>query len=502
MSSNDHRDVLAAIARRAMIERGLEPDWTPAARAELARLGSGRIEGLRDLRALPWSSIDNDESRDLDQLEVCVEEERRDPRLLIAIADVDSLVKKGSALDDHARTNTTSVYTPVLVFPMLPEELSTDRTSLNADVDRAAIVIDMRIDAEGVVSATDVYGAVVRNHAKLTYESVAAWLDGHAAAPAAIAAWSELEAQLRLQDRLASDLRARRHAEGALEFERSEIKPVVADGEVRELRTVEPNRARDIIESFMIAANGTTAQFLSSRGSPSIRRVVRSPERWSRIVDLAAAHGAHLPDAPDARSLQAFLKDQRGSEDFADLSLSVIKLLGRGEYVAEDATGPASTHFALAASNYTHSTAPNRRFPDLITQRLIKAALNRSGPPYSVSELTGLAEHCTRQEDAANKVERHVRKAAAALWLSGRISEEFDAIVTGASPKGTWVRLPRPPIEGRLERGYEGLDVGDRVRVRLIHTDPERGYIDFARVAERDGKWKMENGNKKIGRRG
>ena len=468
-----------------MIERGLQPDWPAGTREELARLETARVAGLRDLRALPWSSIDNDESRDLDQLEVCVQDDGSGPRLLIAIADVAGLVERGSALDDHARTNTTSVYTPVVIFPMLPEELSTDRTSLNPDADRAAIVIDMRIDAHGAVAASEVYGAVVTNHAKLTYEAVAAWLDGAGPPPAAIVASRELEAQLRLQDRIASQLRDRRHEEGALDFDRSEIKPVVSDGAVHELRTVEANRARDIIESFMIAANGTTALFLSSHGFPSIRRVVRSPERWSRIVDLAAAHGARLPAEPDARSLQGFLESQRQSEDFGDLSLSVIKLLGRGEYAAEDASAGPSSHFALAASNYTHSTAPNRRFPDLITQRLIKAALARTESPYALSELTQLAEHCTRQEDAANKVERHVRKAAAALWLSGRIGEEFDAVVTGASSKGTWVRLQRPPIEGRLEQGYEGLDVGDRVKVKLVHTDPERGFIDFASVAGR-----------------
>jgi VacB/RNase II family 3'-5' exoribonuclease len=485
MPSQNHRSALEAIARRAMIERGFEPDWPARAHEELARLGDQPVAGLRDLRGLPWSSIDNDDSRDLDQLEVCVQDDRGDPRLLIAIADVATLVRKGSALDDHARTNTTSVYTPVVIFPMLPVELSTDRTSLNPDVDRAAIVVDMRVDERGEVSASDVYSAVVRNHAKLTYEAVAAWLDGHGAAPDGIAASPGLEAQLRLQDRIALQLRGRREDDGALDFDRAELKPVVADGEVRELKTVEANRARDIIESFMIAANGAAAAFLVSRGFASIRRVVRTPERWSRIVDLAAAHDVGLPAEPDAKALQAFLQTQRESEDFGDLSLSVIKLLGRGEYVAEDAAGGSTSHFALAATNYTHSTAPNRRFPDLITQRLIKAALDRQGPPYSLSELTQLAEHCSRQENAANKVERHVRKAAAALWLSGRIGEQFDAVVTGASSKGTWVRLAHPPVEGRLEHGYEGLDVGDRVRVKLVHTDPERGFIDFSRTATR-----------------
>jgi exoribonuclease R len=324
----------------------------------------------------------------------------------------------------------------------------------------------------------------VRNRAKLTYEAVAPWLEGSGGSPAALDAQPDLAAQLKLQDRIASLLRTRREEQGALDFDRTELKPIVTDGAVTDLRTVEPNRARDLIESFMVAANGATASFLSARDYPSIRRVVRSPERWSRIVDLAAQHGASLPASPDARALEAFLKQQRGArpEEFADLSLGVIKLLGRGEYVAETATGPSDGHFALAVTNYTHSTAPNRRFPDLVTQRLLKAAVAGSPAPYPIGELTMLAAHCTKQEDAANKVERLVRKAAAALWMSGRIGDEFEAVVTGASSKGTWVRLRNPPVEGRVERGQAGLDVGDRVRVRLLSTDPEQGFIDFARV--------------------
>ena len=484
MSTPDHQSILEEIARRAMIARGLEPDLTAQARAELGRLGHASPDGLPDYRSLEWSSIDNDESRDLDQLEVCVDDGHGAPRVLVAIADVDVLVKQGSALDAHARTNTTSVYTPARVFPMLPEELSTDRTSLNPATDRVAIIIDMRIGEDGIVAETDVYRGLVRNQAKLTYEGVAAWLDGSGPTPEPIAASPSLEAQVRLQDRVAGQLRTRREEEGALDFDRTEMKPVVEGSRVQGLRTVESNRARDLIESFMIAANTTTARFLAARGMASIRRVVRSPERWDRIVDLAARYGERLPSAPNVRALQAFLQARRATapEDFADVSLSVIKLLGRGEYVAEQAGAADTQHFALAASNYTHSTAPNRRFPDLITQRLIKATLRRVPSPYPLTELSALAEHCTRQEDAANKVERQVRKAAAALWLSDQIGRRFDAVVTGASPKGTWVRLTRPPVEGRLERGFEGLDVGDRVRVRLISTNPERGFIDFARA--------------------
>ena len=480
--AQEHSAVLQSIARRAMVQYGLEPDWPTAADAELAHLPRASNAGLRDLRGLPWSSIDNDDSRDLDQLEVCVS--NGVTRVLIAIADVDALVVKGSALDAHARANTTSVYTPARIFAMLPPQLSTDLTSLNADQDRAAIVVDMTIGDDGAVAASDVYRALVRNHAKLTYDGVGAWLEHSGPMPQALAAVPGLEEQVRLQDRLAGLLRTRRQQEGALEFDRSEMKPVLADGMVTELRTEEPNRARDLIENFMVAANGVTARFLSSHGFPSLRRVVRSPERWPRIVDLAQQHGVTLPPEPDAHALEAFLRARRAAApaDFGDLSLSVIKLLGRGEYVAEGPADQSSRHFALAVSNYTHSTAPNRRFPDLVTQRMLKAAIDMRPAPYTLAELTALAEHSTRQEDAANKVERLVRKAAAALWMSNRIGEEFNAVVTGASAKGTWVRLERPPVEGKLERGAEGLDVGDRLRVRLVSTEPERGFIDFVRV--------------------
>ena len=475
-------NLLQDIARRAMRAQGFEPEWPAPAAAELSRLPDPPLSALRDLRHLPWSSIDNDESRDLDQLEVCVAEGSRS-RLLVAIADVDALVSKGCALDSHARTNTTSVYTPAVIFPMLPEQLSNDRTSLNEGADRAAVVVEMLIDDGGTVASSDLYRAVVRNRAKLTYGGVATWLEGAAGSTARLDASPEIAEQVRLQDRVAVALQARRHEEGALDFARTELKPVMEDGIVRELRTEEPNRAREIIENFMVAANGATARFLTSHGLASIRRVVRSPERWDRIVDLATRYGKTLPAQPDARALQGFLQAVRAAkpDEFADLSLSVIKLLGRGEYVAEGPGGDHDdAHFALAVSNYTHSTAPNRRFPDLVTQRLVKSALTGTPPAYGLAELTPLAAHCTRQEDGANKVERLVRKAAAAMWLADRIGQEFDAVVTGASRKGTWVRLCKPPIEGKVVRGFEGLDVGDRVRVRLVHTDPEQGFIDFA----------------------
>jgi exoribonuclease-2 len=482
----DARAILQHIAARAMIDYGLQPELPADAQAEVRDLRDAPVTGLRDLRALPWSSIDNDDSRDLDQLEVVIEEPGV-VRLLIAVADVDSLVPKGSALDDHARVNTTSVYTAARVFPMLPEALSNDRTSLNQSEDRPALVVDMAIGNDGQVTRAEVYQAAVRNRARLTYSAVAAWLEGDGPAPAALAQVEGLEQQLRTQDRLAGYLRTRREAEGALDFDRAEIKPVMGDGVVKDLQVDASNRARDMIESFMIAANGVTARFLSARGSASIRRVVRAPKRWPRIVEIAAAHGTTLPADPDAGALETFLRAQREAQPdtFPDLSLSILKLLGRGEYVAESPSGPGGTgsvHFALAETNYTHSTAPNRRFPDLVTQRLVKSAAAGQPAPYSLAELTPLAEHCTKQEDAANKVERRVRKSAAALWLGDRIGQEFAAVVTGASEKGTWVRLDRPPVEGKLDRGYEGLDVGDRLRVRLVKTDAERGFVDFVRV--------------------
>jgi exoribonuclease R len=341
----------------------------------------------------------------------------------------------------------------------------------------------MAIDAAGKLVASDIYRALVRNKAQLTYNAVAAWLDGTAPAPAAFTRVPGLEAQVRLQDGIAARLRDRREDEGALEFARAELRPVVEDDGVKELRTETTNRAKSLIENFMVAANGVTARFLTQRGFATIRRVVKSPERWGRIVDLASQHGGSLPPSPDARALQQFLKARREADPgtFQDLSLAVIKLLGRGEYVAESAAEP-SGHFALATGTYSHSTAPNRRFPDIVVQRLLKAAIEKRAAPYQLPELRRVADHCTKQEDAANKVERLAAKAAAALWLGPQIGKTFDSVVTGAGPKGTWVRLVPTPVEGRLESGAEGLDVGDRVRVRFVSVDPPRGFIDFARA--------------------
>ncbi|MBZ5589058.1 MAG: RNB domain-containing ribonuclease [Acidobacteriia bacterium] len=477
-----HRAILQRIAHRVMLERGLEPDFAPAAIAQAANLSQAPAEkGLRDLRDLPWCSIDNDDSMDLDQISVARALPGRTGQVLVAIADVDALVSKGSAVDDHARVNTTSVYTAAEIFPMLPERLSTDLTSLADRQDRPAIVIEIGVGADGSIAGSDVYRAVVRNHAKLAYDSVAAWLERHGPVPPALAAVPGLDANLRTQDEMAQALREVRHEHGALDLQTMETRPVFEADEIRDLKPEERNRAKDLIEDLMVAANGVTARFLEAKGVPSLRRVVRTPKRWDRIVEVAAHLGAPLPGQPDARALAEFLVKRRAADPlrFPDLSLTVVKLLGAGEYVVERPGKDAPGHFGLAVKDYTHATAPNRRFPDLITQRLLKAALSGGAPPYTDEELGQLAAHCTQQEDAANKVERQVGKSAAAMLLAGQVGHAFDGIVTGASEKGTWVRVFHPPVEGRLVRGFEGADVGHRVRVRLVHTDVERGFIDF-----------------------
>jgi exoribonuclease-2 len=483
------RSILKIIARRAMLERGLLPDFSPEVRAQAAAL-AGRPAtpdpALRDLRHLPWASIDNDDSRDLDQLSVSEPLPDGAVKILVAVADVDGLVARGTPIDDHARANTTSVYTAAEIFPMLPEALSTDLTSLNEGQDRAALVIELVVLPDGTVRQSEAFRALVRNQAKLAYDGVAAWLDGAAPPPPKVPAVPGLDEQLRVQDRVAQAMRAVRHLNGALSLETIEARAVFDGDVISDLRPDSKNRAKELIEDFMIAANRVIAQTLQAKGFPSLRRVLRAPERWDRIVALAADLGERLPPQPSAPALAAFLLTRRGADParVPDLSLSVIKLLGAGEYVLERPGQAAEGHFGLAVRDYTHSTAPNRRFPDLITHRLLKAALAGQASPYPIEELGALARHCTEQEDAATKVERQVRKSAAALLLSSRIGERFDAIVTGASPKGTWVRIDRPAVEGRVVRGFQGLDVGDRARVELVRTDVERGFIDFERSAE------------------
>jgi VacB/RNase II family 3'-5' exoribonuclease len=489
MSQNgrQHRAILQNIAHKAMLDAGLLPDFSAQELAQLDGIQAPAAmngQPLRDLRRLLWASIDNDDSLDLDQLTIAQPAPGGDVKILVAVADVDALVKDGSAINDHALHNTTSVYTPATNFPMLPEKLSTNLTSLNLNEDRLAIVIDMVVGADGSVKNADVYRAYVRNHAKLAYNSVAAWLEGSAAAPEGITAVNGLDENLRLQDKAAQNMKNLRHVHGALSLETTEATPVFDGDQIRDLQVETKNRAKELIEDFMIAANGVTARYLAAKGFPSIRRVVRTPQRWDRIVELAGAHGFTLPDAPDAKALEEFLAKQKAADaqTFPDVSLAVIKLLGSGEYMAELPGDTAPGHFGLAVSDYTHSTAPNRRYPDLITQRLLKAAIEGKPWPYSGADLETLATHCTTEEDIVKKVERQVEKSAAALLLQSRIGEQFDALVTGASVKGTWVRLLSIPVEGKVVQGFAGMDVGERVRVQLASADVQRGFIDFRRA--------------------
>jgi VacB/RNase II family 3'-5' exoribonuclease len=489
MNANDqnHRAILKRIAHRVMLERGLLPDFSSEALAELGWLQATSPtngETVRDMRNLLWASIDNDDSRDLDQLTVAEAMPADQVKILVAIADVDSSIKNGSAIDQHARTNTTSVYTAAEIFPMLPEKVSTDLTSLNFNEDRLSIVVEMIVGADGSLEDSKIYRAWVHNYAKLAYNSVAAWLDKNGAIPEAIVAVQGLAENLQLQDRVAQSMKNFRHIHGALSLETIEAKPVFDGDQIRALEIEEKNRAKEIIEDFMIAANGVTARYLSASKFPSIRRVVRIPKRWDRIVEIAGQHKFGLPEIPDSKALEEFLVREKTADPlrFPDLSLAVIKLLGSGEYIAELPEDHPPGHFGLAVKDYSHSTAPNRRYPDLLTQRLLKAAMEEKPAPYNKDDLDVLAAHCTEAEDAATKVERQVAKSAAALLLESRIGEQFDSIVTGASEKGTWVRLLNIPVEGKLISGFDGVDVGDRIRVKLTSVDVQQGFIDFKNV--------------------
>jgi exoribonuclease-2 len=499
-----HANDLQRLAIAAMRARGLKPEFSAEAtlEAEALRLQPPEPgEDVQDLRGLLWFSIDNHDTRDLDQLSWAEAEGDGAARLLVAVADVDVMVRADGAIDEHAAANTTSVYTAAGVFPMLPETLSTDLSSLHEGEDRLAVVVDMQIAADGSVGTARLYPALVHNHAKLVYEAVSAWLEldpaeapvtGGGAPP-----WLRqpgLAEQLRLHDDIAARLRRWRVKSGALSVKTGEPRPVFEHGRLVDLRPDEKNRAKELIADLMIAANGATARFLAARRYPSLRRMLAAPRRWDRIVDLARRHGSALPAEHDALALEGFLQARRAADPagFADISLAVVKLLGSGEYAAEapgDAPGeapggasPGPGHFGLAVADYAHSTAPNRRYPDLVTQRIVKAALANARAPYATEELNAIARHCTLQEDNARKVERQLLKAAAAVLLHGRAGEAFDAIVTGASAKGTFVRIQRPTVEGRVVRGFEGLDVADTVRVRLLAVDAEQGFIDFERA--------------------
>lgn len=478
---------LIDIARRVMRQRGFSPEFSPAVLKQTTaavELSTEPNTSIRDLRTLPWASIDNDNSLDLDQLSVAQPMAGDAVKILVAIADVDAIVKQDSATDGHAQNNTTSVYTAAAVFPMLPEKLSTDLTSLREDEERLALIVEMAVQADGTVLESAVYRAVVRNHAKLAYNGVAAWLNGQAPAPSRIAVVPGLDEQLRVQDRVAQSMNRLRHMHGALSLETTEARPVFDGNALTDIQIEGTNRAKQLIENFMIAANGVVAKYLAQKGISSLRRQLRPPERWDQIVALAAGLGGHLPAEPSANALEEFLAERRRTEParFADLSLSVVKLLGRSEYVLEVPGKTEDGHFALAMNDYTHSTAPNRRFADLIIQRLLKAADGGRAVPYSDDQLAQLGRHCSEQETNATKVERQVRKSAAALLLESRVGEVFDAIVTGSSQKGTWVQIAHPIVEGKLVNGFAELNIGDRIRAKLVHTDVELGFIDFART--------------------
>jgi VacB/RNase II family 3'-5' exoribonuclease len=491
---------LRNVARQAMIDEGFDPDFGPAVRAELQNIGKHPDAGgpLKDLRALHWSSIDNDDTRDLDQIEFAEEisgtvsasgsgsagNQPGEWRLYIGISDVDSEVPKGSAIDAHAAAQTTSVYTGAAIFSMIPPELSAGATSIFAGTDRKAMVIEMIVAADGTVKSAEIYRALVTNKAQLAYSSVGAWLDSGAAIPPTIAAIPQLESQLRLQAKIAAALRKTRTDNGALEIETVEARAVSLNGTVTAIEKTQKNSATDLIEDFMIAANGAVARFLEASHVSGIRRIVRSPERWERIVELAKQYGKTLPPSPDPLALHDFMLERKAEDPntFPDLSLAVVKLMGPGEYILDQPGVEEPGHFGLAVQDYTHSTAPNRRYADLVTERIVKAVLTGASPPYTDDELSAIARNCTLREDAARKVERNVRKIAAAILFSDRIGQHFKAIVTGKKPSGTFVRVVSPPVEGMLVRGAGGVDVGDEIDVQLLSTNPKLGFIDFGRL--------------------
>ncbi len=469
-----------------MIENGFEPEFPASVLDQLDQIKNAgepaTDDSVKDLRSLLWSSIDNASSRDLDQIEWAEQLDNGDIRVLVGIADVDSLVTKGSPLDKHAEQNTVTVYTESKIFPMLPVEISTNMTSLNEGVDRLAIVADMTVKENGDVPESTFYRALVRNQAKCAYEDIGEWLDQGGEMPEALQRTPGLAEQIELQRQAALRLHAYRQAKGALEFESIESSAVVENGEIKGIVSVQTNAARKLIENFMVAANVEMAEFLEARGSVSLRRVVKTPERWDGIVRIAAEYGEHLPEQPDQPSLAAFLEKRRAAdpEHFPDLSLSIVKLIGSGEYVVERPGEDTGGHFGLAVRDYAHSTAPNRRFTDIVVQRLVKAVIANQPTPYSVDELEAIAEHCNEQERAARKVERKMRKVVAATVMQRHIGESFDAIVTGITPSGTFARILRPPVDGRIEQGEHGLNVGEKVNVKLLSADPRSGFIDFA----------------------
>ncbi|MGC1463988.1 MAG: RNB domain-containing ribonuclease [Terracidiphilus sp.] len=477
---------LVAAAHATMIEHGFQPDFPAGANAELSAIEAHpelpAAPGAQDLRSLLWSSIDNDTSKDLDQIEWAEQLPDGRIRVLVGVADVDARVSKGTLIDSHAKSETTSVYTGVVVFPMLPTELSEGITSLNENEDRVAIVVEYSVDATGAVADGKAYRALVRNRAQLAYPSVGAWLEGTGPAPAKVAANADLAAQLKLQDAAAQRMVDGRFQHGALDLETIETRPVMLDDQVVQIKSLEKNRATSLIEEFMVAANGVVARAFEQGGIASIRRIVRTPKRWDRIVEVAAGLRTTLPAEPDSKALNDFLLAQKKKDPdhFPDLSLTVVKLMGPGEYVLVKPNEVSPGHFGLAVQDYTHSTAPNRRFPDVIGQRILKAYIAKGAQPYSIDELSAMAARCTLMEDNARKVERDMQKRIAAVVLHPRIGQSFQAIVTGVNNYGTFVRTLDPHVDGMLVQGGKGLDVGDKVTVKLISTNPEKGFIDFA----------------------
>jgi exoribonuclease-2 len=478
---------LQATAKEIMMRYGFEPDFPPQVPQQLAELKAHPPQiaangDIRDLRNLLWSSIDNDTSRDLDQIEVADRVSNGDVKIMIGISDVDAFVPKSSPIDQHAAKETTTVYAGVRNFPMLPEELSTGKSSLLENQDCLSVVTEFVVDSSGAVKSSSVYRALVRNKAQLQYNSVGAWLEGKSPAPPKVAAAADLQAQLKLQDEVAQKLKAQRFQNGALSLQTDEVHPLILNDKVVGVVKQQKNHATELIEDFMVAANGVVARLLEKVSS--LRRIVRTPERWDRIVQLAATKSEKLPAQPDSKALNDFLIRRKAADPdhFADLSLAVIKLIGPGEYVLERAGESAPGHFGLAVQDYTHSTAPNRRFADVVTQRIVKALLAGQNNPYSDAELTTIATNCTQKEDAAKKVERQMSKRLAAVAMQNHIGETFDSIVTGVTDHGTFVRVAQPLVEGMLAQGQQGLDVGDRLRVKLIRADAQTGYIDFARA--------------------
>jgi exoribonuclease-2 len=472
-------------AEQAMIANGFEPEFSDAVSRQVRDIRSRSMpehDRSRDMRDVLWSSIDNDSSKDLDQIEWAEQLPNGDIRVLVGIADVDSRVAKDTPIDHHAAKNTVSVYTESRIFPMLPEELSTGITSLNQGQDRLAMVADMIVKENGDVPESTFYRAVVRNQAKLAYEDIGPWLDGHAGVPDKVASVPGLTEQLQLQNKVAKCLGTYREAKGALNFESIESAAVVVNGQVTGIRTVVENGARKLIENFMVAANVEMAEFLENSNALSIRRVVKVPERWDGIVRIAAEHGFDLPPQPDQPALATFLNKQRAADPdhFPDLSLSIIKLMGPGMYVVQRPGEDAGGHFGLAVNDYAHSTAPNRRFTDIVVQRLVKSVIDETPSPYTAEELDAIAEHANLQEKAARKVERKMRKIVAATVMQRHVGESYDAIVTGDTSAGVFARIVRPPVDGRIVQGQQRVDVGDKVRVKLLSANPHNGFIDFA----------------------